>query len=109
MTISIHLMNAVFLIGNGPRIAREIGSLLYFFPPKASNQMIRIYLSHIHPVSPPLLDIDIDAPPRLRIFFQLSLDLIAIRKWGLQTTGNVGLLHKFARWQMENPELNRGL
>jgi hypothetical protein len=80
--------------------------------------MIRIYLSHIHTVSPPLLDIDIDATPRLRIFFQLSQDLIAIdqevaallsRKWGLQTTGNVGLVHRVTLWQMENPELNGGL
>jgi hypothetical protein len=75
-------------------------------------------MSHIHTVSPPLLDIDIDTTPRLRIFFQLSQDLVAIdqevaallsRKLGLQTTGNVGLVHRVTLWQMENPELNGGL
>ena len=79
--------------------------------------MIWNYLSHIHAISPPLLDIDIDAPPRLRIFFQ-SQNLVAIdqevaaclfsREWNLQTTGNAGLLHKVTLWQVKNPELNGG-
>ena len=132
-----NLTNDVFPIGNGPRIAREIGSLAYFFPRKGSNEIIRNCLSHIHAVPPlfvrylPIYIIShhyywhltdphraIFLPsPRLRVFFQLSQDLIAIdqevaaslREWSLQTAGNVGLLHKFTLWQMENPELNRGL
>ena len=104
-----------------------------FFPQKGSNEIIPNYFSHIHAVSPlfvrylPILNmfspslllafdrstpchlpplLGIDATPRLRTFFQLSQNLVAIdqevaslsREWSIQTTGNVGLLHK----QMEN-------
>ena len=93
--------------------AREIGSLAYFFHRRDQMKLFEIvwatYIQYLHILNhfPHHYYWHLTDPhrailpwPRLRVFFQLSQDLITIdqevaslsREWGLQTTGTVTLV-----------------